>query len=212
MTLKSAHVQQVIINIIHCVKEGHQRSKAMCFMDICNVSQLGGNLSSNNPVDWWGGSEVNLRTDWDLCTHKQIQRWQFSVNKLFSDKDRIASNLLQEIVYNSSTDSLQSAVANKYNRLPLNQKGGVTYLFLTLYKMFQISFKVKEALFKFLDIFKPNGVSHYTGKNVFVVAEEILGICKRLDAVKALQEEHVTDVCQVCPSVPTCISETFLIT
>ena len=53
---KSAHVQQVIVGIIHRVKEGHQRSKMMDFMDICNVSCLGGNLSSANPVDWWDGS------------------------------------------------------------------------------------------------------------------------------------------------------------
>ena len=60
--------------------------------------------------------------------------------------------------------------------------------------MFQISCKVKEAMFNFLDIFKRNGVSRYTGENVLVVSEEILGVCKWLDAVKALQEEHVTDV------------------
>ena len=78
--------------------------------------------------------------------------------------------------------------------------------------MFQMSREVKEAMFKFLDNFKHNGVSRYIGKNMLVVSEEILGVSKRLDAVKALQEEHVTDVCQVCPSVPTCISETFLIT
>ena len=95
----------------------------MDFVDICNVSQLGGNLSSNNPVDWWDGSEINLWTDWDLCTHKQIRRWQFSVNKFFSDKDRSASDWLQVFVYNSSTDSLRTAVAKKYNKLPLNQKG-----------------------------------------------------------------------------------------
>ena len=157
-------------------------------MDICNVSQLGGNLSSNNPVDWWDGSKVNLWTDWDLCTHKQIWRWQFSVNKFFSDEDRIVSNWLQVFVYNSSTDLLWTAVAKKYNKLPLNQKGGVTYLFLTLCEMFQMSRKVKEAMFKFLEIFKHNVVSRYTGENICVVSEEILGVCKRLDMVKALQE------------------------
>jgi hypothetical protein len=46
---KSTHVQQVIINIIHHVKESHQQSKAMDFVDIFNISQLDRNLSSNNP-------------------------------------------------------------------------------------------------------------------------------------------------------------------
>jgi len=57
-----------------------------------------------------------------------------------------------------------------------------------------MSREVKEAMFKFLNIFKCNGVSRYTGKNMLVVSEEILGVCKWLDIVKALQEEHVMDV------------------
>ena len=72
---KSAHVQQVIVGIIHRVKEGHQRSKMMDFMDICTVACLGGNLSSSNPVDWWDGMEISLWTDWDLCSDEQICRW-----------------------------------------------------------------------------------------------------------------------------------------
>lgn len=191
---KSAHVQQVIVGIIHRVKEGHQRSKMMDFMDVCTVSRLGGNLSSSNPVDWWDGTEINLWTDWDLCTDEQIRRWQYSVNKFFSDEDRIASNWLQAFVYNSSTDSLRTAVAKKYDRLPLNQKGGVVYLYLTLNEMFQMSREVKEAMYKFLDIFKRQGISRYTGESVLVASEEILAVCKRLDAVHALQEEHVTDI------------------
>ena len=184
---KSAHVQQVIVGIIHRVKEGHQRSKMMDFMDVCTVSSLGGNLSSSNPIDWWDGSEINLWTDWDLCSDEQIRRWQFSVNKFFSDEDRIASNWLQAFVYNSSTDSLRTAIAKKYEKLPLNQKGGVIYLYLTLQEMFQ-------AMYKFLDIFKRQGVSRYIGESVLVASEEILAVCKRLDAVHALQEEHVTDI------------------
>jgi hypothetical protein len=60
--------------------------------------------------------------------------------------------------------------------------------------MFQMSREVKEAMLKFLDIFKRNGISKYTGENVLVASEEILGVCKRLDAVGSLQDEHVMDV------------------
>jgi hypothetical protein len=191
---KSAHVQQMIVGIIHQVKEGHQRSKMMDFMDICTVSCLGGNLSSSNPINWWAGSEINLWMDWDLCSDEQIRRWQFSVNKFFSDEDRIASNWLQAFVYNSSTNSLRTAVEKKYYKLPLNQKDGVIYLYLTLQEMFQMSREVKEAMYKFLDIFKRQGVSRHTGESVLVASEKILEVCKRLDAVHALQEEHVTDI------------------
>ena len=97
-------------------------------------------------------------------------------------------------VYNSSTDSLSTAVEKKYDKLPLNQKGGVSYLFLILNEIFQMSCEIEEAMYKFLDIFKQNDISWYSGENVLVVSEEILGVCKRLDVVKALQEEHVMDV------------------
>ena len=99
------------MSIIHHVKEDHQQSKAMEFMDICSVSQLNSNLKSKKTVKWWDGSQTKIWTDWDLCTHEQIWRWQYSINKFFSDEDRIASNWLQVLVFNSSTDSLCTAVA-----------------------------------------------------------------------------------------------------
>ena len=163
-------------------------------MDICTVSGLGGNLNSDDPRDWWDGTEINVWKDWDICTEEQIRRWQFGVNKYFSDGDRIASKWMQQFVYNSCTDSLRTAVEKKYEVLPANQRGGVIYLFYVLREMFEMSREVKEAMQKFLDIFKRNGVSRYSGENVLVVADEITGICKRLDAVKALTDENVLDV------------------
>lgn len=191
---KSAHIQQVIVGILHRVKEGQKRSEAMDWMDICTVSGLGGNLNSDDPRDWWDGTEINVWKDWDICTEEQIRRWQFGVNKYFSDGDRIASKWMQQFVYNSCTDSLRTAVEKKYEVLPANQRGGVIYLFYVLREMFEMSREVKEAMQKFLDIFKRNGVSRYSGENVLVVADEITGICKRLDAVKALTDENVLDV------------------
>jgi hypothetical protein len=137
----------------------------MDFMDICTVANLTGNLNSPDPRDWWDGSEINIWEDWDKCTEAQIHRWQFGVNKFFGEGDRIASNWLQTFVYNSSTDSLKTAVAKKYEKLPSNQKGGVIYLYLSLCEMFQMSREVEEAMYKFLDIFKRNGVARYTGEN-----------------------------------------------
>lgn len=44
-------------------------------------------------------------------------RWQHLVNKRFANEEQIASNWLQELVYNSSTDSLSSTVSQHYNKL-----------------------------------------------------------------------------------------------
>jgi hypothetical protein len=47
-------------------------------------------------------------------------------------------------------------------------------------------------MIKFLEIFKRNGVSRYSGENVFVVKEDT-GVCKRLNAVGALADDHVLE-------------------
>ena len=62
---KSAHMQQMIIEIIHQLKEGVQHSRAIDFMDISTISGLGGNLGSSNPHDWWDRSKISIWVDWD---------------------------------------------------------------------------------------------------------------------------------------------------
>eukprot|EP00956_Cyclotella_meneghiniana_P028265 scaffold65213_cov39-Cyclotella_meneghiniana.AAC.4 len=49
-------------------------------------------------------------------------------------------------------------------------------------------------MISFIEFFKRKGVARYTGENVLVVQEELLGVCRRLDAVGALTDEHVMDI------------------
>jgi hypothetical protein len=60
--------------------------------------------------------------------------------------------------------------------------------------MFQMSHEVKDPVISFLDLFKLKGIARYAGENVFLASEEVLGVCERLDAHGALQNEHVNDV------------------
>jgi hypothetical protein len=57
-----------------------------------------------------------------------------------------------------------------------------------------MSHEVKDPVISFLDLFKLKGIARYAGENVFLASEEVLGVCKRLDAHGALQNEHVNDV------------------
>ena len=191
---KSMHVQQVIVGILQRCKEGLERSKKMDWMDICTMPKLSGNLTSHNPADWWDDSKIVLWTDWERVDIKTVRLWQWCINKRFSDGDRTASNWLKEFVYASSTDALKAAVNKKYSKLPDSQLGGITYLYLTLCEMFQMSREVEEAMFTFLDIFKKKGIARYQGENVMLAAEEILSVTKRLEAGGALRDEHVMDV------------------
>ena len=191
---KNLHVQQVVVTTLHRIKEGHLRSKKMDWMDICTLADYSGQIDHEDCSKWWGSLEIFIWTDWELLTETHVRAWQFSVNKRFSDEDRIASTWLKEFVYNSSTDSLRSVVDKKYDRLPASQRGGIMYLYFTLCEMFQMSREVKDAMLNFLDLFKRKGVARYTGENVLLVSEEIIGVCKRLDSVGALQEDHVIDI------------------
>ena len=50
---------------------------------------------------------------------------------------------------------------------------------------------VKLAMLKFIGFFKNNLVAKYKGEKILLAAEQSLGVCKRLDAVGTLTEEHV---------------------
>jgi hypothetical protein len=191
---KSMHVQQAIVSILHRVKEGLQRSKSMDWMEICVLPRMRGNLNSTNPADWWDSSQITIWSEWEKTSEKEVRAWQYCINKRFSSENRTASTWLKEFVYNSSTDALRTAVTKRYERLPDAQLGGVIYLYYTLCEMFEMSREVKEAMLSFIEFFKKKGVARYTGENVLVVQEELLGVCRRLDAVGALTDEHVMDI------------------
>ncbi len=191
---KSMYVQQVIVSVIHRVKEGLQRSQSMDWMSICKMPHLIALDATADPESWWDNSEINVWTDPELLTLDEVRAWQYCINKRFAEADRIASTWLKEFVYNSSTDALKTAVIKKYDKIPANQRGGAVYLYLTLMEMFQMSREVKDAMLFFLSLFKRKGISRYVGENVLLASEEVLGVCKRLDAGKGLLEEHVIDV------------------
>ena len=52
------------------------------------------------------------------------------------------------------------------------------YLYLALSKMFQMSWLVKEAMLTFINLFKHYGVAQYTGENIILIPEELLGVGK----------------------------------
>ena len=63
---KNLHVQQVIVGILHRVKEGQQCSKKMDWMDICILADYSGDINSNDCSDWWGEKETNISMEREL--------------------------------------------------------------------------------------------------------------------------------------------------
>ena len=68
------------------------------------------------------------------------------------------------------------------------------WTYYTLCEMFAMSREVKDAMLVFLDLFKRKGVARYTGENLIIIQEEVVGVCKRLDSVHALTDDHVLEV------------------
>jgi hypothetical protein len=157
--LMAMYVQQVIVSVIHRVKEGLQWSQSMDWMSICKMPHLIALDTTAEPESWWDSSEINVWTDPELLTLDEVRAWQYSINKRFTDVDHIASNWLNEFVYNSSTDALKTAVLKKYEKIPANQRSGIVYLYLTLMEMFRMSREVKDAMLFFLSLFKRKGIS-----------------------------------------------------
>lgn len=107
---KHMYVQMVIIMVLHRVNEAFRRCKEMDFMDICTMPKLDEYYTRGDPRDMWDDSAINLWLSWDSLTRRQVLAWQYCVNKYFSEGDCIASTWLKVFMYNSSTDSLRSAV------------------------------------------------------------------------------------------------------
>ena len=74
-------------------------------------------------------------------------------------------------------------------------RGSVIYLFYTLSEMFEMDGDIKDAMIGFIALFKRRGLARYVGENALLASEELLGVCKRLDAAKALRKEHINDIC-----------------
>ena len=155
------HVQRIITGVIERVKEAKKRAKDCDWLDICTLAKLEGNLSSDDCAKWWDTSEINIFDDWERCDLDQVVAWQYSINKRFSQEDRITSGWLKEFMYASSTNTLRNAAATKYEDIEERARGGVTYTYLILCEMFEMSREVKASMIAFIECFKRRGIANY---------------------------------------------------
>lgn len=158
---KSRHIQQVIVSMLHWVKEGIVHSKLMDSMEICTMPCMKGILNGIKPVDWWDLTQIILWSEWEKTDERQFCGWQQCITKCFSSRNCTASKWPKEFASNSSNNTLRMAVTKWYNKLSHTQQGGIIYHYYTLCQMFQMSREMKEAMLIFCDIFKKKGVTCY---------------------------------------------------
>ena len=70
--MKHQHVQQVIVGILHRIKESHQCSHKMDWMDICMVADYSRDIETMDCTQWWGKKDINIWTDWELLSEQQV--------------------------------------------------------------------------------------------------------------------------------------------
>ena len=188
------HVQQTISSLVYRMDEGHKRAEAMDWMDICTLPRLAGDTSSHDPSEWWDESQINIWKDWDSLEEGQVHAWQYSINKRFSEGDRVASRWLKSFVANSSSGALRALIDKKYDKLPPNQQGGVIYLYYATEAMFTMSRDVKAACLGYFAYIRKKGLAAIPNENVAVLEIEYLGVARRLNAAGSLQDEVVEDL------------------
>ena len=75
--------------------------------------------------------------------------YQWSINKRLSYEDRIASSWFKKFMYAALMDILRATVATKYEKIEDRARGGVTYTYLVLCEMFEVSREVKASMLNF---------------------------------------------------------------
>ena len=66
----------------------------------------------------------------------------------------MASSWLKEFKYTLSTGALWNAVPKKHDEINKVVRGGVTYTYIILWDMFQMSYKIKVSMLLYIELLK----------------------------------------------------------
>ena len=136
--------------------------------------------------------------NWEALNANTVYSWQYTINKRGADVDRQSSRWLLEFLENPSTSELRAKIDRDYAKLPVNQQGGVVYLWLLLTSMFVMTREVQEACREAIRAWGQKGATVYPGENFFSAQEEIIGIAKRLNTVNGLDDTLTLEVFRGC--------------
>ena len=95
---------------------------------------------------------------------------------------------------NSCIQELKDGNKDAFEGLDKSERGGVTYLYLNMSLMFQMTNDVVTALKSVITRFGRDGIAKIKGENVFFAAKQLTIVARSLARVDALTNEAVGDV------------------
>ena len=192
-------IQKQLTTILQLTVMGMKQCQKWDMLGICNVSALQPNAGGNDPTAWWDHSIIwCLWVNWEAIDERTAKLWQYTINKRGGNADLQSSRWLLDFLEASSTPELRALIDKKYTKLPVNQQGGVVYLWMLLTSMFVMSREVREACREAIKVWGQKGVTVYPGENFFVAQEEIIGIATRLNTVNELDDTLTVEVFRGC--------------
>ena len=103
-----------------------------------------------------------------------------SYDNCSNDKDIVSCEWMKEIFVNNSDPALIKKVKGKYGKLYRIEQGGVTYLNISLYEMFNMSDVVITLLQELFENFARDGVAKYPNINVALLVHHINAVAECL--------------------------------
>ena len=104
---------------------------------------------------------------------QHVLLWKEYTNT-YSKHNAESSKWLNELIIDSSTDELNIQVNEKFELMPIIQKGGIICLKIMLDEMFFMSEAVVQALNNWLKQFPQEGPSNTVGQNIALLMLQFL--------------------------------------
>ena len=102
---------------------------------------------------------LNVLDDWNKIPLKEVcwSQKAMNVSEFVNEVDRNGCDYLYKIIHNSCTTALLNQLDKKFNTLPSDEQGGLTYLWLLLNHIFFMSSKMETDLKEVLRIYEEKG-------------------------------------------------------
>jgi hypothetical protein len=192
---KSMYVQEANVMNLTKLEDASKRGIQYDWKEILMVPKDIINAVTNDPSEIFSFEDHYLLEAWDDIEWDVLCRWQFAVNFYMGEEQQTSNKWCKVFFEESCTHELRELIAQDYDNLPPELKGGITYVYLMCRKVFALNREIVDALKSFLKLFKNKGLKRlYKGENVTLAQKQIMAVVRRLHGAGELPKETPIDV------------------
>ena len=148
---------------------------------------------------------IDLTAHWEKLLLEHCYHWQRDFNGYCEDVDHVSNVWIKDLISNSLDPELKKQVDEKYTKLDVYQKGGISYFKLAVDTIFKMSSMAEDSLKSFIKEFGKQGLAKISHENVRTIATQMDGVAERLADSGVLRSEsliqYVTGL-TICLVVP----------